>query len=135
MTPRPDLADYARTELRGEAVYRGYRPKSSVLDEVQAAWPQAHVVIVSGAWCADCRMQVPKLARILEELPDSWSVELHQDDDDTRETYDVLAVPSFIVLDRPMGRELGRIIESPASDDGFEGDLLEIAQAARLTRA
>jgi hypothetical protein len=34
-----------------------------------------------------------------------------------------------------MGRELGRIIESPASDDGFEGDLLEIAQAARLTRA
>ena len=133
MTQRPDLADYARTELRGEAVYRGYRPKSAVLDEVQAALPRAHVVIVSGAWCGDCRMQVPKFARILEELPDTWTVELHADDDETRERYDVLAVPSLIVLDRPLGHELGRIIESPSSDQGIEGDLLEIA-AARLSR-
>ncbi len=134
MTQRPNLADYARTELRAEAVYRGYRPKAGVLNDVARALPQAHLVIVSGAWCGDCRMHVPKFARILEELPDTWTLELHQDDDESRETYDVLAVPSFIVLDRPLGRELGRIIESPTSDQGFEGDLLEIARAARLTR-
>src|SRR6266498_1144795 len=57
MTQRPNLADYARTELRAEAVYRGYRPKAGVLNDVARALPQAHLVIVSGAWCGDCRMR------------------------------------------------------------------------------
>ena len=77
---------------------------------------------------------MPKLVRIMELLPATWSSELHADDDQTRERYDVLAIPTFIVLDRPNGRELGRIIESPRGTDGIEGDLLEIATSAPFAR-
>ena len=129
-----ELADYARHGLRGEGVYKGYRPRASVLERVARELPEAHVVVVSGSWCGDCRREVPKLARIMELLPARWTTELHGDDDDTGR-YDVLAIPTFIVLDRPNGRELGRIIESPRGSDGIEGDLLEIATSARLARA
>jgi len=129
-----ELATYARDALRGEAVYQGYRPRTQLLERVAHLLPEAHVVVVSGSWCGDCRREVPKLARIMELLPSAWTVELHGDDDDTRERYDVLAIPSFIVLDRPNGRELGRIIESPRGADGIEGDLLEIATSAQLAR-
>jgi len=130
-----ELADYARDALRGEAVYKGYRPRESMLEQVAQQLPEAHLVVVSGSWCGDCRREVPKMARIMELLPQTWTFELHGDDDDTRDRYHVLAIPTFIVLDRPNGRELGRIIESPRGSDGIEGDLLEIATSARLARA
>jgi thiol-disulfide isomerase/thioredoxin len=130
-----DLAKYARDGLRGEAVYKGYRPRASLLERVAHDMPEAHVVVVSGSWCGDCRREVPKLARIMELLPTTWTSELHGDDDEARERYDVMAIPTFVVLDRPNGRELGRIIESPRGSDGIEGELLEIATGARLARA
>ena len=131
MSERIELAQYAREELRGEAVYRGYRPRTALLENVSQLLPRAHVVVVSGAWCGDCRREVPKLARIMESLPDTWTVEFSpHDDEETRQRYDVLAIPQFIVLDRPDGTQLGRIIESPSSPDGLEGDLLDIAQRA-----
>jgi thiol-disulfide isomerase/thioredoxin len=134
MTHDPQLTQYARDELRGGAVYRGYRPRTSLLEQVAHLLPNAHVLVVSGTWCGDCRREVPKLARILEQLPATWSVELRDDDDDTRDRYQVLAIPSFIVLDAPDGHELGRIIESPAGDEGIEGDLLAIARQAAQQR-
>ncbi|MDQ3808715.1 MAG: thioredoxin family protein [Chloroflexota bacterium] len=135
MSERSTLAAYARDDLRGGAILRGYRPRSAVLDQLKDALPSAHLLVISGAWCGDCRREVPKLARIMEELPPPWTVELRHDDAETRTRYNVLAIPTFIVLDRPGGRELGRIIESPSSPDGLEGDLLAIARTARLTRA
>lgn len=130
MTNSAPLAEYARTELRGEGIYRGYKPKSVLLQEVASALPRAHVVVVSGSWCPDCRREVPKLARILEELPSGWTVEIRNDSDEAA-SYDVQAIPSFIVLDRPGGTELGRITESPRSSAGLEGDLVAIARGAR----
>lgn len=127
---RQTLAAYAVDELRGGAVYRGYRPKHDVLARVAQTLPSAHVVVVSGTWCGDCRREVPKLARIMESLPEGWSVEVRGDDDHTRTSLSVRAIPSFLVFDAPGGRELGRIIESPESDQGLEGDLLAIAQRA-----
>lgn len=130
MTDRSLLAEYARTALRGDGVYRGYRPRAEILDQVADALPAAHVLVVSGTWCGDCRREVPKLARIMEHLPPSWTVEMAQDDDTAREKYAVLAIPTFIVLDAPGGTELGRIVESPAGQTGIEGDLLAIARVA-----
>ncbi len=127
---REALAGYVRDELRGEGVYRGYRPRTALLARVAALLPVAHVVVVSATWCPDCRREVPKLARILELLPGGWTVELRGDDDTTRSELGVRAIPTVLVRTAPAGRELGRIIESPASAEGLEGDLLAIAQAA-----
>ena len=47
------------------------------------------------------------MARILEELPDTWTVELLNDDEDfdARDRFDVRAIPTFVVQDAPGGRE------------------------------
>jgi thiol-disulfide isomerase/thioredoxin len=124
------VAHYAQEALRGQAVYRGYRPRTPLLQQVGTLLPQAHVLVISAPWCADCRREVPKFARILEALPAGWTAELRGDDEDTRTRYTVRAIPTFLVLAGPDGPELGRIIESPASSDGLEGDLLAIAQRA-----
>ena len=125
------MSEYATGELGGGAVYKGYRPKSAILEQVSAALPSAQVVVVSGSWCPDCRREVPKIARILEGLPEGWTVETQGDDVEARAKFGVRAIPTFIVQDAATGSELGRIIETPRRPDGFEGDFLASAQAAR----
>lgn len=127
-TGRAALEAYARGELRGEPILRGYRPKTGVLREVSERLPRAHLVVVSRPSCGDCRREVPKMARILEHMPDGWSVELRGEDQATTEEFNIQAVPTFIVLPERGGVELGRIIESPDHPDGLEGTLLEIAE-------
>ena len=129
-TPRTELVKYALEDLRGDAVYRGYKPKQAVLAQVAEKMPSAHVVVVSGDWCGDCRREVPKLTRILEELPATWSVSVEGEDRDTRVKYGVRAIPTFLVFDKQDGQEIGRIIKNPSSSDGIEGDLLLLAEHA-----
>jgi hypothetical protein len=121
-----NLLIYARDELRGGFILDGYKPRPDLLERVRALLPRAHVAVVSGAWCGDCRREVPKLARILERLP-AWTVELLGDEEETRRRYDVRNVPTFIIQHPETRRELGRIVESPRSGS-LEADLLEIAE-------
>lgn len=129
---RTALASYARTELRGEAVYKGYRPREALLDDVAEALPSAHVLIFSGSWCGDCRREVPKLARIAELLPSGWTFELVGEDEALKRSHHVLAIPTFLVLDAAGGAEIGRIVENPEGTQGIEGHLLAMAQTARV---
>ena len=126
MTDNATLIAYARDELRGGFIYDGYRPKIELLNDVAARLPRAHVVIVSAAWCRDCRREVPKFAKLIGRLP-GWTVELRGDDAETRERLGVRAIPTFVVQDPDTSQELGRIIESPESGS-LEGDLLAIAE-------
>ncbi len=130
---RSALATYARDRLRGEGIYRDYRPRTALLEQVGDLLPSAHAIVVSGPWCGDCRREVPKFARIVEQLPAGWTVELRGDDADTRELLAVRAIPTFLIQDQPGGRELGRIIEAPSSGEGLEGDLLAIAESTVVT--
>ena len=134
MASETKLTDYARDELRGGFILKSYRPKLEPLEGLVGLLPRAHVVVVSAAWCPDCRGQVPKLARIAEHLP-GWTFELRGDDDETRERLGVRALPTFIVQESAGGRELGRIVESGESGS-LETELLSIAerQAARTRR-
>ena len=127
-TDRERLQTYATEELRGSAVYKGYKPKVELIEQVARLRPTAHVVVVSAGWCPDCRREVPKLARIFDDLPASWTAEVRGDNAETRSTLGVQAIPTFIVQDAAGGSELGRIIESPRGSQGLEGDLLEIVQ-------
>jgi thiol-disulfide isomerase/thioredoxin len=120
-----ELEAYARDELRGGFVMRGYRPKEDLLRQVVEKLPRAHVVVVSAAWCPDCRGAVPKLARIAQHLP-GWTFELRGDDEQTRDQLAVRAIPTFVVQATPGGPELGRIVEHGKTGT-LEGDLLAIA--------
>ena len=126
MASETKLTDYARDELRGGFILKSYRPKLELLERVTSLLPRAHVVVVSAAWCPDCRAQVPKFARIAEHLPD-WSFELRGDDAETSEQLSVRAIPTFVVQETAGGRELGRIVESGESGS-LEAELLAIAQ-------
>lgn len=120
------LATYARDTLRGGREYDSYRPKTELIDAIVARLPRARVVVVSADWCKDCRREVPRFARIAERLPD-WTVELRDDDDETRTELNIRAIPTFVVRNPETGEELGRIVESPESGS-VEGDLLAIAE-------
>jgi thiol-disulfide isomerase/thioredoxin len=119
------LAIYARQELSDEE-YGRYRPRADVLREVARVLPRARVRVVAAAWCKDCRREVPRFARIAERLS-GWTVELLGDDPAIREALGVRRIPTFVVESVDGARELGRIVERPASGS-LEDDLLAIAE-------
>lgn len=121
------LVTYTRDELKTIDEYEQYRPKLEALRRIKELLPEAHVEIVGAAWCGDCRRQIPRFAAVAERLT-TWSVELLGDDKATRERLEIKRIPTFIVRASKGGKELGRIIETPASDT-LEDDLLAIAEA------
>lgn len=120
------LVVYARQELGTGEEYERYRPVSDTIRRVVELLPTAHVEIVAASWCGDCRRQVPRFAKVAEQLP-GWSIDLLGDDPATRERLGIKRIPTFIVRHAKGGEELGRIIETP-SGESLEADLLAIAQ-------
>ncbi len=120
------LVTYAREALGTGDEYERYRPNRETLQRIVEVLPNAHVDIVSAAWCKDCRREVPRFASIAERL-DGWTAELLGDDPATRERLGIQRIPTFIVRGSATGPELGRIVESPRSGT-LEADLLAIAE-------
>lgn len=110
------------------AVYETYQADEATLAQVRAAQPVAHVITPCRHTCPDCRRNVPAMARIAEHLP-GWTWEVFDSDSNAerRAALGIVRIPTFIVYDREGGRELGRIIENPASGS-LERDLLEIVR-------
>ena len=121
------LVVYARDELGTGAEYDRYRPIPETLSRILALVPSAHVEIVSASWCKDCRREVPRFARVAEQLL-GWTVDLLGDDQETRRRLGIQRIPTFIVRNPETGQELGRILESPQTGS-LESDLLAIAEA------
>ncbi|MCC7368379.1 MAG: thioredoxin family protein [Chloroflexi bacterium] len=121
------LVTYAREELGAVHEYERYRPNHFTLRRIAELLPSAHVEIVGASWCKDCKREVPRFAAIAERLH-GWTVELLGDDRATRERLAIERIPTFIVRAAAGGKELGRIVESPAGAS-LEDDLLAIAEA------
>lgn len=121
------LVTYTRDELGTIDEYEQYRPRLDTIQRIKQLLPEAHVEIVGASWCGDCRRQIPRFAALAERLS-TWSVELLGDDKATRERLGVKRIPTFIVRATKGGKELGRIVETPASGS-LEEDLLAIAEA------
>jgi thiol-disulfide isomerase/thioredoxin len=121
------LVIYTREELGTIDEYEQYRPRLDTVQRIKKLLPEAHVEIVGASWCKDCRREIPRFAALAERL-NTWSVELLGDDKGTRERLSIARIPTFIVRASKGGKELGRIVESPASAS-LEGDLLAIAEA------
>lgn len=120
------LVVYVRDDLGGEEEYARYRPRLDTVRRIAELLPAAHVEIVGAAWCKDCRREIPRFAQIARHL-DGWSYAQLGDDAATRERRAIRRIPTFIVRTAPGGRELGRIVERPASGS-LEADLLAIAE-------
>jgi thiol-disulfide isomerase/thioredoxin len=121
------LVTYAREELGTVSEYEQYHVQGETARRIAEFLPSAHVEIVGAAWCKDCKREIPRFARIAERLS-GWTVDLLGDDPATRERLAIKRIPTFVVRAEKGGRELGRIVESPASGS-LEADLLAIARA------
>ena len=128
---RTSLNDYVELDEGYFALYEAHTPDLAALMRINAALPQAHVLIPSRRTCPDCLRNIPRMARIAEHLPGwTWDIYTSSDNPERNAIYKITAVPTFIVFDREGGRELGRIVENPARGS-LETDLLGIAQATR----
>ena len=120
------LAEYVNKNPGFTTMYTTYQPNLALIEQILAALPAAHVVVVSEYWCGDSRRLVPRLARVLELLP-GWTVEAHPWDSATRgKPWQIRAIPTVIIFSGD--KELGRIVES-VQNGTVEEDLLSIVGA------
>ena len=130
-TLRTPLNDYIELDEGYFAIYESAEPDLALVMQLSATLPGAHVVIPSRRTCPDCLRNIPHMARIAEHLPGwTWEIYASSDNPERNAILKVRAVPTFVVFDHEGGRELGRIVENPASGS-LEQDLLDIALAAK----
>lgn len=109
-----------------------YQPVADVVQQIDDLAKSIEVMILLGTWCPDCKREVPRFLKIIDQL-DNTKVRykmfgLQRTSDDTsgmREKYDIEYIPTFIIYEN--GLEKGRIVERPMVT--LEHDLLEILSA------
>jgi hypothetical protein len=128
-TPDTALHHYIEVDEGFYAIYEAYEPDVPTLVKVRETQPTAHVITPSRYTCSDCARNLPRMARIAEHLP-GWTWEVFPDEDVERKAaLGITRIPTFVVTDGEGGRELGRIVENPASGS-LEQDLLRIVRSA-----
>jgi hypothetical protein len=126
-----ELFDSAPTwRLRADA----YEPDADAVTALKAYDRDAEVTVALGTWCGDSRNYVPRLLRALEVADNPrlrlQLVSIHRGFDEPAELIReerLTNVPTVIV--REAGEEIGRIVETPASET-VEGDLAAILGGA-----
>ncbi|MCE7735998.1 MAG: FAD-dependent oxidoreductase [Candidatus Heimdallarchaeota archaeon] len=120
-----ELYDYVQSDSGFAAGYDRYIPRIDTLSKVKELLPNAKVTVISAKWCPDCRRNVPKMARIVEQLP--WEVEIRdRDEEGIIDKFNIKKIPTFIISDSN-NQEITRIIEKPKYSN-LEEDLLKIAE-------
>lgn len=123
-THKTILVDYIQKDKKFLNNYNDYKINSSLVSEITSKLDSAKMVVVSAFWCPDCRNNVPKMAKISEQL-NNWSFEImDRDDEGVKEKYSIKKIPTFIIYDKT-GKELGRIIENPTSSS-LEQDMVNV---------
>ncbi len=107
-----------------------YQPSSDAVETLRALDRETEVTVVLGTWCGDSRNYVPKLLRSLEDANNPRIrldlVSIHRGFNEPADVIlgqKVTNVPTVIV--RQAGEEIGRIVETPASET-IEQDLAAI---------
>ncbi len=127
--PTDTLHAYVAADAGFQRVYERYEPDAATLKEIGDLQSKARVVIVSATWCPDCRRNVPRWARVMEQLP-GWQNELYPREDEQRaQQLGIRAIPTFIIYDPESNKELGRIVENPVLGS-LEADIVNILKGA-----
>ena len=106
-----------------------FTPDAVAVKRIREIDGQLKIVMFLGTWCPDSKREAPKLLKLLEAANNpNISLDLYavttsmEDGAGLVKTYGIRAVPTMIFFRG--GRELGRIIESPATT--MEKDFLKI---------
>jgi thiol-disulfide isomerase/thioredoxin len=112
------------------AEMEAYTPDAKAVAALKAIDKDAQVTLIFGTWCGDSKYYVPRLLRALKEAANSHlQVKLVGIDNQFHEPVDTVQprrltnVPTIIV--ERDGREVGRIVETPAVDQ-IEQDLADL---------
>jgi len=112
--------------------YEQYKPQVS--EQLAQKLRSKKVLIVMGTWCADSKMQVPRLLKILNTLnfPQQQLTIIAVDNKKKEphalvKKYRIKRVPTFIIMNTK-GKTLGRITEKPGKT--IEQDLERILAKA-----
>ena len=127
-TMKNAIKEYVMVDDGFKAGYERYTPNTEIINKIKEKKPKAHVIAISAYWCPDCRRNVPKLAKIMDQLVESgWTAEIFsRDDEGITERFNVKKIPTLIIIDEN-GKEIGRIIENPIYSS-LEEDLLKIIE-------
>lgn len=103
-----------------QAVMDNYQPDRAAVADIKAITAEAKVTLLYGTWCPDSKNYVPRLMKALKDAGnDKVQVKLVGIDNQFREPTDAVQprqitnVPTVIV--ERNGREIGRIVETPAA--------------------
>jgi thiol-disulfide isomerase/thioredoxin len=110
--------------------YNSAHPNDGILSKTKPLLKDKKITIVMGTWCGDSKRWVPYFSRMLDLMKyDEKNVEIIAINKKKMakgidmSKYHIERIPTFIVYDKS-GKELGRIVESPAKT--LEEDLYEI---------
>ena len=111
-----------------------YQPNASIIEEIKKLKPGKFTFkVFFGSWCGDSRRELPRMAKIFNELsiPEKSIQWIAVDDSSTfykqspqheEKALSIFRVPTFVICEK--NKEVGRIVEFPV--ETLERDLLKI---------
>jgi thiol-disulfide isomerase/thioredoxin len=121
--------------------FKGYLPNDQVISDLKKANPSQYTLkIFFGSWCGDTKRELPRMAKILENLSfpqknlvligvDNSTEEYKQSPQREEAGLNIYRVPTFIIYKN--NKEVGRIVEYPT--ETLERDLLKIFSKQKYT--
>lgn len=134
--PYPNLWDYINT-IKNQTVkqtikkrIQEYQPKSDIIDKFSSLTDRYFFVVFSTEWNAECRAQLPNLAKVfLSANNAALNIKVIDFDEnhDIADEMKVLRIPAIIIHDRAW-REIGRFVEKSQHGGTLEEELWAIIE-------
>jgi thiol-disulfide isomerase/thioredoxin len=134
--PHPNLWDYIHS-IKNPTVkqtvkkrIQEYQPDSRIVEKFSSVTDRYFFVVFATEWNAECRAQLPCLAKLFVEANNAALNIKVIDFDDNRDIADelnVLRIPTVIVHNRAW-REIGRFVEKPRYGGTLEEELWSIVE-------
>ena len=134
--PHPNLSDYI-SNIKNPTVkqtvkkrIQEYQPDERIIEKFSSLTDRYFFVVFATEWNAECRAQLPNLAKVFVQANNAALNIKVIDFDENRDIADelnVLRIPTVIVHNRGW-REIGRYIEKPRFGSTLEEELWGIIQ-------
>ena len=129
--PHPNLSDYINN-IKNPTVkstikkrIQEYQPDNRIIDKFSGLTDRYFFVVFATEWNAECRAQLPNLAKVFLQTNNAALNIKVIDFDENRDIADelnVLRIPTVIVHNR-VWREIGRFVEKPKFGATLEEEL------------